>query len=131
MLKKNLSCDSSLGDAPKLGKQQQPPSPPPHRSAGSELPLPPVPERRGPAAAVAGHEAQPSWHRPPPRGPHSLPDNGGQGAAVPGADLQHPAERLLLQRDTQPEGGTGHHLRSMHPCPSTKCLKPNIANLQS
>ena len=28
------------------------------------------------------------------------------------------AEGLLLQRDPQPEGGAGHHLRAVHPRPA-------------
>ena len=34
---------------------------------------------------------------------------------MPGSDLQHSAEGLLLQRDPQPAGGAGHHLCPVHP----------------
>ena len=34
---------------------------------------------------------------------------------MPGSDLQHSAEGLLLQRDPQPAGGAGHHLCAVHP----------------
>lgn len=32
-----------------------------------------------------------------------------------GADLQHSAEELQLQRDPQPPGGAGHHVPPVYP----------------
>lgn len=50
------------------------------------------------------------------RGTHSVPGDRGPGAAVPGADQQHPAKGVQLQRDPQPQSGFRHHLCTMYPC---------------
>ena len=50
----------------------------------------------------------------PLRGPHRVAGDGGQRAALPGADLQHAPQGLLVQRDSQQEGGARHHLRAVH-----------------
>ena len=55
-------------------------------------------------------------HRVPVRRPHRLPGHGRQGEALPGPDLQHAAQGIFIQRDSQQEGGAGDNVRAVHTC---------------
>lgn len=57
---------------------------------------------------------QPGGHGGALRGADRLAADGQPGAAVPGADQQHAAAPVQLQRDPQPARGTGHHVRAVH-----------------
>lgn len=57
---------------------------------------------------------QPGGHSDPVRGADRLAADGQPRAAVPGPDQQHAAAPVQLQRDPQPAGGAGHHVRAMH-----------------
>ena len=50
-----------------------------------------------------------------PRREDCEPDDGGEGETVPGSDLQHSTEGLLLQRDPQQASGARYHLCPVHP----------------
>ena len=52
------------------------------------------------------------------RGADRVAGDGRQGATLPGADIVDAAQRLQLQRNPQPPGGAGHHLRPVHPRPA-------------
>lgn len=57
---------------------------------------------------------QPGGHSDPVRGADRLAADGQPRASVPGPDQQHAAAPVQLQRDPQPAGGAGHHVRAMH-----------------
>lgn len=57
---------------------------------------------------------QPGGHSDPVRGADRLAADGQPRAPVPGSDQQHAAAPVQLQRDPQPAGGAGYHVRAMH-----------------
>ena len=74
----------------------------------------------GVEALIFSAGSPPSWQRVPLRRPDRLAGHGRQGAALPRADLQHAAQGLLLQRDTQQARRARDHVRAVHASTGTQ-----------
>lgn len=57
---------------------------------------------------------QPGWHGNPVRGADCFSADGQPRATVLGPDQQYTVAPVQLQRDPQPTGGAGYHMRTVH-----------------